>query len=247
MFRILLAIIFIFYTIVPAYSETENAESGNIKPAAQVKEKVKINAQIKYDDDEIETIYLDNDIEKPQVDIPNRSITLPAKVLNITTNTNSTRSALARSMINRGQVTDILPLYASITETYYGFSYGQIWEQDLSYSQIEDTTAFFLRYDFPKWFSLTASIRQSANQDIGTQYNTLRISPEWHITKRLTIRDSYTAYMNLPKNKNEITLIYTPSLQKFADALKFEMGYADSYYNSGRHSSAVSFSTGFKL
>ena len=53
--------------------------------------------------------------------------------------------------------------------------------------------------------------------------------------------------MNLPKNKNEITLIYTPSLKKYADSLKFELGVAQSYYRNGKQSSAVSFSTGFKL
>ena len=244
--RILPAILLIIFTTAfPVYAE--NAEVKDAKTSVQVHETIKLNAQIKYDDNEVETIYLDEDVEKPKVDIPKRSLTLPVSSLNITSNTNTSRSALARAMINRGQLTDILPLCASVTETYYGFSYGQTWEQDLSYSQIENTTAFFLRYDTPRWLSFSASIRQSSNQDIGTQYNTLRLSPEWHITKRLTLKDSYTTYMNLPKNKNEITLVYTPSLQKYADALKFELGYAESFYKSGRRSSAVSFSTGFKL
>ena len=246
MIRILPIILLIFYTTVfPVFAE--NTENKAEKPSLQVHETLKLNAKIKYDDNEVETIYLDEDIEKPKVDIPKRSLTLPVSSLNITSNSNTSRSALARAMINRGQLTDILPLCASITETYNGFSYGQIWEQDLSYSQIENTTAFFLRYDTPRWLSFSASIRQSANQEIGTQYNTLRLTPELHITKRLTLKDSYTTYMNLPKNKNEITLVYTPSLQKYADALKFELGYAQSFYKNGKHSSAISFSTGFKL
>ncbi len=60
---------------------------------------------------------------------------------------------------------------------------------------------FFLRYDTPKYLSLTTSIRQSTNQDLGNQYNTLRIAPEWHLTKNLTLKDSFTSYMNLPKIK----------------------------------------------
>ena len=51
----------------------------------------------------------------------------------------------------------------------------------------------------------------------------------------------------LTQNKNAITLIYTPSLQKYADSLKFELEVAESYYRNGQRSSAVSFSTGFKL
>ncbi len=168
-------------------------------------------------------------------------------MLNITSNANTTRSALARSAVNRRSLADILPLAGSVSEKVGGFSYGQTWEQELSYSQMEDTTAFFLRYDTPKYLSLTTSIRQSTNQDLGNQYNTLRVAPEWHITKNLTLKDSFTSYMNLPKNKNAITLIYTPSLQKYADSLKFELEVAESYYRNGQRSSAVSFSTGFKL
>jgi hypothetical protein len=150
-------------------------------------------------------------------------------------------------MVNRSSIGDILPLSGSVTEKLGGVSYGQTWEQELSYSQMEDTTAFFLRYDTPKCLSLAASIRQSANQDIGTQYNTLRLAPEWHITDKLTLKDSFSSYMNLPKNKNEVTIVYTPALKKYADSLKFELGVAQSYYRSGKQSSAVSFSTGFKL
>ncbi len=245
MLRIVISALIIFLSTIPCYCETN--DNKDIKPANEIKETYKINAHVEYDDNEVETIYLDDTIEKPRINIPKRSLTLPVGVLNITSNANTARSALARAMINRGQLTDILPLCGNVTETYYGFSYGQIWEQDLSYSQIEDTTAFFLRYDTPRWLSITASIRQSTNQDIGTQYNTLRITPEWHITDRLTIKDSFSTYMNLPKNKNEITLVYTPALQKYADALKFELGFAESFYRSGKRSSAISFSTGFRL
>lgn len=245
MLRIFVTAIFIIFSVIPAYSETN--EKPENKSAVQIKETVKINGHVQYDDNEVETIYLDEDIEKPKVDIPRKTLTLPTGMLNITTNTNTSRSALARAMVNRGQLTDILPLYGSISETYHGFSYGQTWQQDLSYSQIENTTSFFLKYDTPRWMTYGASVRQSASQDIGTQYNSLRISPELHITKHLTLKDSFTTYMNLPKNKNEITLVYTPSLRKYADSLKFELGFAESYYRNGRQSSAVSFSTGFKL
>ena len=48
-------------------------------------------------------------------------------------------------------------------------------------------------------------------------------------------------------NKNEVTLIYTPSLKKYAESLKFELGVAQSYYQTGKQSSSVELSTGFKL
>lgn len=240
MTRVVLLFLLILLNFAPVFS----AEKPENTP---IKETIKLKGQIEYDDNPVETIYLDENIEKPQVNIPERTLILPVGVINITSNSNTTRSALARASVNRKNIGDILPLAGSVSEKMGGFSYGQIWEQELSYSQMEDTTAFFLRYDTPKYLSLTTSIRQSTNQDIGTQYNTLRVSPEWHITKNLTLKDSFTSYMNLPKNKNEVTLVYTPALKKYADSLKFELGVAQSYYRDGKQSSAVSFTTGFKL
>mgnify|MGYP003571308401 CR=1 FL=1 len=244
MLRILLIIllIFNFTTFVSAEPSQDTEYDSNA-----VKETYKLKGQIEYDDNEVETIYLDDNIEKPQINIPQKTLTLPVGILNITSNANTPRSALARVMTNRLALTDIMPLSGSISENLGGFSYGQTWGQELSYAQMEDTTSFFIRYDTPRFFSFTGSVRQAANQDIGTQYNILRIIPEIHITDRLTIKDSFSTYMNLPKNKNEITIVYTPQLKHYVDSLKFELGIAQSYYNDGRQSSSINFSTGFKL
>ena len=213
----------------------------------QVKETYKLNGQVEYDDNPVETIYLDDKIEKPKVNIPQRTLTLPVGVLNITSNTNTARSALARSMINRNSVGDILPLSGVAMAQSGGFSYGTTWDEEISYSQLESTTSTFLRYDFPKFFSLATSFRKSSNRNIDNQYTIFRITPEWHITDKLTLKDSFSNYVKNQKNKNELTLVYTPSLKKYADSLKFELGIAQTYYNNGNKSESVSFSTGFKL
>ena len=244
MIRILLILTLLLFNFVPAYAESVDSHEKDVNA---VKETYKLKGQVHYDDNEIETIYLDDDIEKPYINIPKKTLTLPAGVLNITSNANTPRSALARAMMSRPDLTDIMPLAGSISEYVGGFSYGQTWGQELSYAQMEDTTSFFVRYDTPRYFSITTSIRQAVNQDIGTQYNILRIIPEWHITDRLTLKDSFSSYMNLPKNKNELTIVYTPELKKYADSLKFELGVAQSFYRDGRQSSSISFSTGFKL
>lgn len=244
MFRYFFVLSLILLNLSSVYAiNAETTEKDN----NVVKETYKIKGQIEYNDNEIETIYLDEDVKKPLINIPQKKLTLPVGVLNITSNANTARSALARARISRSDLTDIMPLTGSIAESIGGFSYGQTWGQELSFAQMQDTTAFFIRYDFPRYFSLSSSIRQATNQDIGTQYNILRVMPEWHITERLTLKDSFSSYMNLPKNKNELTIVYTPELRKYADALKFELGIAQSYYRDGRQSSSVSFSTGFKL
>lgn len=214
----------------------------------QVKETYKLQGQVEYDDNPVETIYLDENIDKPRVNIPQRSVTIPIRVLNITSNTNTPRSALARATIARNNLKDILPLSGSLSESAHGITYGTLWGEEVtSLSQLESTTGIFLRYDSPKYFSFDTTFKQSANQDIGTQYGTVRVTPEWHITDKLTLKNTFTNYVNAPKNKNEVTLVYKPTLKKYAESLKFELGVAESYYSNGSRSSAVSFSTGFKL
>ena len=214
----------------------------------QVKETYKLQGQVEYDDNPVETIYLDENIDKPRVNIPQRSVTIPIRILNITSNTNTPRSALARATIARNNLKDILPLSGSVSESAHGVTYGTLWGEEVtSLSQLESTTGIFLRYDSPKYFSFDTTFKQSANQDIGTQYGTVRVTPEWHITDKLTLKNTFTNYVNAPKNKNEVTLVYKPALKKYAESLKFELGVAESYYSNGSRSSAVSFSTGFKL
>lgn len=238
--RLFIAILLIIFNFVPVLAEDSDS---------LIKETYKLQGQIEYDDNPVEVIYLDESVAKPQVNIPKRSLTLPVGYLNITSNTNSQRSALARTSVNRGSLKDILPLSGSVTEEIgAGFSYGQSWEQELSqYSQMENTTAFFVRYDSPRWYSFTTSVRQSTMPDIGTQYNLFRLAPELHLTKRLTLKDSFTNYMNQTRYKNEVTLVYTPALKKYAESLKFELGVAQIYYQGGRQRNTLQFSTGFKL
>lgn len=234
--RLFLLIALIILNLTPAIAEEE------------IKETYKLNGQIEYDDNPVETIYLDENIDKPKVNIPQRTLTLPVGVLNITTNTNTPRSALARAMVNRNSLGDILPLSGSVSaQAGGGFSYGSTWGEELSYSQLESTASVFVRYDSQKYFSFDTALRQSANRGIDNQYGTIRLTPEWHITDKLTLKDSFTNYVNIPKNKNELVLVYNPALKKYAESLKFELGLAQSYYTNGRQSSAVRFSTGFKL
>lgn len=239
MIKVVSIVLFLCLFVFPAKAENDKEI---------IRETYRLQGQIEYDDNLVETIYLDDTIERPQVNIPKHSLTLPVGVLNITSNTNTNRSALSRAMANRSKLNDILPLSGSISEQLGGFSYGQIWIQELSsLAQLQNTTAFFIRYDSPKRFSFETSIRQAVNQDMGDQYNTFRLAPEWHITDKLTLKDSFTNYMNQTRYKNEITLVYTPALKKYAESLKFELGVAQTYYQGGPQRNSIEFSTGFKL
>ena len=235
MFRIFLILVILLFNL------------SSVPAAEQIRETYKLNGQVEFDDNPVETIYLDDTIERPQVNIPQQSLTLPVGVLNITTNTNTQRSALARAMISRSSLGDILPLSGSVVASSGGFSYGSTWGEELSHSQLEGTTSFFIKYDFNKKYSLETAFRQSANRGIDGYYTSVRVTPEWRITDRLTLKNSFSNYVQSQKNKNELTLVYTPALKKYADSLKMELGIAQSFYANGNQSSAVNFSTGFKL
>lgn len=223
---------------------------GQISSPAEelIQEKYKINGQVEYDDNLIETIYLDSEVEKPEVNIPQLKLTLPAGVINITSNSNTAKSALARSMVNRGTLGDILPLNASVVASTGGFTYGTKFDEELSYAQPESTATFFLRYDSPKHFSFETALRQSANRELeDSQWSSVRVTPLWRFNERLTIKNSFSNYIQSQKNKTELTIVYTPALKKYAEALKFELGVAQSYYANGNRSEAVSFTTGFRF
>ena len=105
-----------------------------------------------------------------------------------------------------------------------------------------------MRYDSPKYFSFETALRQSARRELeDSQWSSIRLTPEWHLNDKLTIKNSFSNYIQSQKNKTELTIVYTPSLKKYAEALKFELGIAQSYYSNGNRSEAVSFTTGFKL
>jgi len=91
MLRIVITTLFLLFSIFPVFSADDEQ---------QISETYKLKGQVEYDDNPVETIYLDENIEKPQVNIPKRTLTLPVGVLNITSNTNTPRSALARAMVN---------------------------------------------------------------------------------------------------------------------------------------------------
>ena len=244
MLKRLLCIVFILFINLLAVFSDEQIKDN----APNIKETYQINGQVEYDDNLIETIYLEEDVEKPEVNIPQRTLTLPVGTLNITSNTNTLRSALARSMINRGGIENILPLSTSVVATNGGFSYGSRFGEELSYSQVESTAAFFLRYDSKRYYSFETAFRQSANRELeDSQWSSVRVIPEWHITEKLTLKNVFTNYVQSQKNKNELMIVYTPKLKKYADSLKFELGIAQSYYANGNKSESVSFSTGFKI
>ena len=76
-------LIFVFSLLfaVSAFAESvENVDGRTIK------ETFRLQGLIEYDDNPVDTIYLDENIDKPQVNIPKRSLTLPVGVLNITSN-----------------------------------------------------------------------------------------------------------------------------------------------------------------
>ena len=255
--RLFFILLILVFNLLPNYAEVqtkgiENVKGLNINAMTKVnnkiKESYKINGQIEYDDNLIETIYLEEDIDKPEVNIPQRTLIMPINRLNITSNSNTNRSALARSMVNRSGLGDILPLNASIAASNGGFTYGSRFGEELSYSQIESTAAFFLRYDSKHHYSFETALRESANRELeDSQWSSLRITPEWHITDRLTLKNTFTNYLQSQKNKNELIIVYTPKLKKYADSLKFELGIAQSYYSNGNKSESVSFSTGFRI
>lgn len=205
-----------------------------------------INGRAEYYDVEEEIIYLDDNVERPQVVIPKRKMRIQSE------KTDKAKNFYSEKETGRYNPKDhAIGGINSSSGTAFGkkdnVTYGTTWDEKLSYSQLESSTGIFVRYDFQNRFSFDTALKRMASHDIGTQYGTVKFAPEWRITEQLTVKNGFTNYINSPKNKYEFTLAYSPALKKYAESLKFELGVAQSYNTGGRQSSSVSFSTGFKL
>ena len=70
MLRGFVLILVMIFGFLPAYSNTNtNADNESL-----IRETYKLQGIVEYDDNPVETIYLDENVEKPQVNIPKRSL-----------------------------------------------------------------------------------------------------------------------------------------------------------------------------
>lgn len=208
---------------------------------------VSIESSLMYDDFPIREVFLDDSIIRPTIVLPTNLFNSPT-VANQDSKAISGRSVFSNktALIREGSRT-VAGINGSATETTGAFSFGAGYNRGLDKAQVEDNASLFTRYDSGR-FALNSQYLASSKQSLGTQYNSIKISPEVKLSDQFKVRTGFQSYTNIPLKKGEVVLVYSPSVRKYLDSLNFEVGIAHRYNSvTGFRGSELKFSTGFRF
>lgn len=199
------------------------------------------------DDTPINVVYLDENIDKPSLVLPTNLFHSPV-INNQNSNAITARSVFAPKNVYISEASKTAQkINGYAYESTGNFSFGAGYNRGLDKAQMEDNTSLFTRYE-GEYFAINSQYIASSKQNLGTQANSFKISPEVKLNNQFKIRTGFQSYTNLPLKKGEVVLVYSPSVKKYLDSLSFELGVARRYNTqTGISGSEIRFSTGFKL
>ena len=206
-----------------------------------------IETGLMYDDMPVTEVCLDDNVARPTVILPSNLFNSPI-VQNQNSNAITTRSVFANKLYLREASRSVAGINGASYESIGDFTFGAGYSSGLDKAQMEDNTNIFTRYDNGGRFALNSQYIASSKQHLGTQYNSVKISPEVRLNEQFRIRTGFQSYTNIPMKKGEVVLVYSPSIKKHLDSLNFEVGVSQRYNTeTGFRGSELKFSTGFKL
>lgn len=139
----------------------------------------------------------------------------------------------------------INPVNSAFVQKIGNFSLGTAYEASMSSAQVNYATSVFAKYDW-KLAALTTTFVKSTDANY-SYTNTIKVAPELKLTKHLSILDVAQTDVDQINKKNEIVLRYKPNFTKYADAVEFEIGAGQSFYNNTFVKSSLRFSTNVKF
>lgn len=212
-----------------------------------LKNEVELKGSVIYDEgiNHLKEIGLDENIQKPQINLKTPQMIIPVKTEKIKTAGihMPDRSALSNASRLSGEEYLIEPVWSYITEQTGNFSYGTFYSSGIDNCQLQTTMNLYTRYDF-KHFAITGAVGTNESNVEGTKdEKVIQFAPEIKLSKSFVIRDTVQAYVNENYKKNKLSIIYTPQWKRHPDILRFELGFSNTYYPEGKIRSAVEFST----
>lgn len=206
-----------------------------------------IQSSLIFDDIPINPVYLDENINKPVLVLPTNLFNSPT-ISNHDSNAITGRSVFAPRAVYVGEASRTAQkINGYAYESAGNFTFGAGYNRGLDKAQMEDNTSLFTRYE-GEYFAINSQYIASSKQNLGTQANSFKISPEVKLNNQFKIRTGFQSYTNLPLKKGEVVLVYSPSVKKYLESLSFELGVAKRYNTeTGIGGSEIRFSTGFRL
>ena len=208
---------------------------------------IEIESGLIYDDLPIREVYLDDSVARPTIILPTNLFNSPT-IKNQTSNAITGRSVFSnRTALIREGAKTVSEINGRATETTGALTFGAGYNRGLDKAQVEDNASLFTRYDAGR-FALNSQYLASSKQNLGTQYNSIKISPEVKLNNQFRVRTGFQSYTNIPMKKGEVVLVYSPSVRKYLENLNFEVGVAHRYNTStGFRGSELKFATGFRF
>lgn len=141
----------------------------------------------------------------------------------------------------------IAPLSKTHTKNFGGFSTGTIYNQEVFYGELEQSSGIFSKYQY-KNLGLSFSYKKTVNSTNNNYNDNFLFTPEWRLNQYFTLRETLSADVTKNRQKAEITLSINPFGKKDIDRLNLEFGVNQTYYmDTAQKRNQIKFSTNFKL
>lgn len=128
-----------------------------------------------------------------------------------------------------------------------GLSFGTTFGQEVDYSELEQTAAFFTRYDLGR-FSLSSAYERTIGSTYNNYIDSVYVAPEIRLNKFLSVKEVLTSNITYRRKKAELVLSVNPLAHTKDDRLNLEFGAGQTYDdNNNLIRNRIRFGTKFKL
>jgi hypothetical protein len=196
--------------------------------------------------DEDETISLEDDTK----DFQELNIKTPSRVEAIKFNNAQKISILDYNKYSKynNMEYNIAPVSTKNSKYFgSGFSAGTTYFQGIDYSELEQSTGVFSRYD-GKYFAISTSYAKTVNTTNNNYNDNFYFSPELKINQYFTLKETLSADITKNRKKAELSLSINPFGFKDTDRLRFDIGVNATYDDTNTLlKNQFKFSTNIKL
>ncbi len=241
-------ILIVIFSIIslPAFSEPDKFQYIYINDTSQVQDEIEQDNALKgYAEfmEDSQAIYLkdDNDEFVLNLKVPQK---ITSQKLNVTPQTPKKIPTYSKFGAEEYQV---IPQSKKAVVKKGGLSFGTTYDQDIDYSEFEQTAAFFTRYKIGK-FALNTAYERTIGSTYNNYYDSVYLAPELKLNDMFSVREILTNDMTYRRRKTELVLSVNPLAKTNDDRLNLEFGAGQTFdQNNNMIRSKIRFSTNFKL
>ena len=141
----------------------------------------------------------------------------------------------------------IKPISSMHAKTVGGFTAGTMFDQNIDYAELEQSTGIYSRYD-TKHFGIYTAYSKTLNSTNSNYNDNFYLSPEIKLNQYLTLKEILSADITKNRKKAEFVVSINPFGKKDLDRWRIEFGTNATFdENNALLKNQFKFSTKFKL